>query len=83
MGPLKLLLIIVGFFGVTALVFLAGSYLADCVFEYAFRQAGTPANSAGVIVPMYFFTRFIVAPIFSIAAGAFTAWKIAKSDLAL
>jgi hypothetical protein len=82
MGPLKILLIIVGFFGVAALVFLAGSFLADCAFEYAGRQAGTPANAAAVIVPMYFFTKFIVAPIVSIAAGAFTAWKIAKSDLA-
>jgi hypothetical protein len=82
MRPLKILLIIVGFFGIAVLVFFAGSLLADCLFEYAFRQAATPANAAGFLAPMFFFTKFIVVPIVSIAAGAFTAWKIAKSDLA-
>jgi hypothetical protein len=28
---------------------------------------------------MFFFTKFVVVPIVSIAAGAFTAFKIAKS----
>jgi hypothetical protein len=81
MGPLKILLVILGFFGVAALVYLAGSFLADYVAEHAARHHGSPANAAAVIVPMYFFTKFIICPIVSIAVGAFTAWKIAKSDL--
>ena len=82
MGPLKILLVILGFFGVAALVFLAGSFLADYVVEHAARlHHGGPADAAALIVPMYFFTKFIICPIVSITVGAFTAWKIAKSDL--
>jgi hypothetical protein len=65
------------------LAFLAGSFLVDYIFDYSFRHSGDPANAAGAIVPLYFFARFIVCPVASIAAGAISAWKIAKSDLSL
>jgi uncharacterized membrane protein len=82
MGPLKILLVILSFWVVAALVFLAGSFLADYVVDHAARlHHGGPADAAALIVPMYFFTRFIICPIVSIAVGAFAAWKIAKSDL--
>jgi len=83
MGPLKILLVILSFFGVAALVFLAGSFLVDYIFDYSFRHSGDPANAAGAIVPLYFFTRFIGGSVASIVAGAISAWKIAKSDLSL
>jgi hypothetical protein len=82
MGPLKILLVILGFFGVTALVFLAGSFLADYMVELAARRHhGGPADAAAAVVPMYFFTKFIICPIVSIAVGTYAAWKIAKSEL--
>jgi hypothetical protein len=83
MGPLKILLVILSFFVVAALVFLAGSFLADYIFEHYARENADPANAAAVMVPVYFLSRFVICPIASIAAGAITAWKIAKSDLAL
>jgi hypothetical protein len=83
MGPLKILLLILSFFGVAALVFLAGAFLVDYIFDYSFRHSGDPASAAGAIVPLYFFVRFIICPVTSIAAGAISAWKIAKSDLSL
>jgi len=84
MGPLKISLVILSFFVVAAAVFLAGSFVADYTFEHSARQhAREQANAAAVIVPMYFLAKFIICPIISIAAGAFTSWKIAKSNLAL
>jgi len=83
MGPLKILLLILSFFGVAVLVFLAGSFLVDYIFDYSFRHGGDPAGAAGAIVPLYSFARFIICPVASIAAGAISAWKIAKSDLSL
>ena len=84
MGPLKILLVILSFFVVAAMVFLAGSFLAYYIFQHsAPLHAGEQANAAAVIVPMYFFAKFIICPIVSMAAGALTAWKIAKSDLSL
>jgi Kef-type K+ transport system membrane component KefB len=84
MGPLKILLIILSSFVVAAVVFFAGSFIADYTFEHSARlHAREQANAAAVIVPMYFLARFIICPVVSIAAGAFTCWKIAKSRLAL
>ena len=83
MGPLKLLLLILSFFGVAALAFLAGSFFIDHIFDFSFRHSGAPADAAGAMVPLYFFARFVICPVASIAAGAITAWKIAKSDLSL
>ncbi|CAN7466999.1 hypothetical protein LJR220_004212 [Bradyrhizobium sp. LjRoot220] len=83
MGPLKIFLIILSFFGVAALVFLAGSFLTDSILEYSTRQNADPANAAAVLVPVYFLSRFVICPIVSIAAGAITAWKISKADLSL
>ena len=78
------MLVILSFFGVAAVLFLAGSFLAYYIFQHSARlNAGEQANAAAVIVPMYFFTKFVICPIFSIAGGAFTAWKIAKSDLSV
>jgi len=84
MGPLKLLLVILSFFVVAAPVFLAGSVIAGYIFQQSARlYAGEQANAAAVVVPMYFLAKFIICPIVSIAAGTFTAWKVAKSNLAL
>jgi hypothetical protein len=69
------------FFAVAALVFLAGSFLADYVLEHSARQSADPVNAAAVMVPVYFLSRFVICPIASVAAGAIAAWKIAKSDL--
>jgi hypothetical protein len=84
MGPLKILLVILSFFVVAAVVFLAGSFTAGYIFEHFARlYAGEEANAAAVVVPMYFLAKFIICPIVSIAAAAFISWKIAKSNLAL
>jgi len=83
MGPLKILLVILGFFVVATLVFVAGSSLADYIAEYSARQYSDPANAAAVVVPVYFLARFVICPIAAIAVGIATAWKISKSDLPL
>jgi hypothetical protein len=82
-GPLKILLVILGFFVVATLVFVAGSSLADYIAEHSARQHSDPASAAAVVVPVYFLARFVICPIAAIAAGAATAWKISKSDLTL
>ena len=82
MGPLKLLSVILGFFVVVAAVYLAGSFLADHLLQNSAQQhAGDQANAAAVFVPMYFLAKFVICPIMSIAAGAFAAWKVAKSNI--
>ena len=84
MGPLKISLIILGFFAVAAFALLAGSFVTDHIFEHSARQhPGEQAGAAAVIVPIYFLAKFVICPIIAIAAGVFTSWKIAKSNLAL
>jgi uncharacterized membrane protein len=84
MGPLKILLVILGFFVVAFLIFFAGSFLVDYIaHSAAAAHKADQANGAATIVPIYFFAKFVICPIASIAAGAIMAWKIAKSDLTL
>jgi hypothetical protein len=84
MGTLKLLLIILSFFAVAAMVFLAGSFLADHVLEQsARRHADEQANAAAVLIPVYFLAKFVICPIVSIGAGILASWKVAKSKIAV
>lgn len=79
---MKIVLVVLSFWVAAGAAFFAGSFLADYIAQHTARlHAGDQANAAAVIVPMYFFAKFIICPIFSFATGAFTAWKVSKLDL--
>lgn len=78
MDPIRITLMIVGFFVVGLLTLLGGWFVIDYIFEMLARDEPDQATTAAVYVPIYLLIRFIGMPIIAIFAASCAAWGVAK-----
>lgn len=83
MGPGRLLLVVLSFFGVALLLVLLGQFAAEYIVRSAVASSTNPSADGPGFAIVYWGIKLVISPAVAIICAAIVAWKVARSDVAL